>query len=125
MAVSSCHKLNDFNSLYTPGLVSPSIMAYRNSHPHKTYGVSMAEINRRDMMKSSAALWVASRLGGFSNPALASTSSQTNTPAAVWAHHIRAVIAEGYTPPFYPTFEYDPERAIAIASELNCDCLRY
>jgi hypothetical protein len=85
----------------------------------------MADINRRDLMKSSAALWVTSQLGGFNNPALASTSALINTPASVWARHIRAMIAEGYTPPFYPTFEYDPERAAAIASDLNCDSLRY
>jgi hypothetical protein len=85
----------------------------------------MAEINRRDMMKSSAALWVTSRLGGFSNPALTNTAALANTPASVWARHIRTLIAEGYTPPFYPTFEYDSERATAIASALNCDSLRY
>lgn len=85
----------------------------------------MAEINRRDMMKSSAALWVTSRLGGFSIPALTNTPALTDTPAFASARHIRALIAEGYTPPFYPTFEYDPERATSIASALNCDSLRY
>lgn len=85
----------------------------------------MADINRRDLMKSSAALWVTSRTRGFSNPALTNTSALINTPASIWAHHVRALIAEGYTPPFYPTLEYDAERAAAIATELNCDSLRY
>jgi Beta-galactosidase trimerisation domain len=85
----------------------------------------MADINRRDLMKSSAALWVTSRMGGFSNPILTNSPAPTNTPASVWAHHVRVLIAEGYTPPFYPTLEYDPERTTEIASDLNCDSLRY
>jgi Beta-galactosidase trimerisation domain len=79
----------------------------------------MADITRRDMMKTSAALWVTSRFGEFNQPA------PTDIPASVWARHVRTLIAEGYTPPFYPTFEYDPERATAIATALNCDSLRY
>jgi hypothetical protein len=85
----------------------------------------MADINRRDLMKSSTAFWVASKVGGFSNPVLTNTPALTNAPASVWAHHVRALIAEGYTPPFYPTFEYDAGRTIAIAADLNCDSLRY
>lgn len=79
----------------------------------------MPELTRRDLIKSSAALWVASRFGNME------ASAETGVPAAVWAHHNRTLIAEGYTPPFYPSLEYDPERAIAIASALNCDSLRY
>lgn len=85
----------------------------------------MADINRRDLMKSSAALWVTSRLGGFNNLSLTTTPTLSDTPGPVRTRHIRALLAEGYTPPFYPTFEYDPERAVSIASALNCDSLRY
>lgn len=53
------------------------------------------------------------------------TIASTRLPAAVWARHNRTLIAEGYNSPFYPFFEYDPERATAIATALNCDSLRY
>jgi Beta-galactosidase trimerisation domain len=79
----------------------------------------MADITRRDLMKSSAAFWVASRFGTLDAPA------ETRVHAAVWARHIRTLIAEGYNPPFYPLYEYDAERTATIATALNCDSLRY
>jgi len=79
----------------------------------------MADITRRDLMKSSAAWWVTSRLGPLDTTAPARLST------ANWAHHNRTLIAEGYNPPFYPLYEYDAERAVAIASALNCDSIRY
>ncbi len=42
-----------------------------------------------------------------------------------WIHVNRTLIAEGYNPPFYPKYDYDPEKVIAIATELNCDSVRY
>ncbi len=79
----------------------------------------MTDITRRDLVKSPAALWLASRL-----PA-PDASAEPAFSAAVWSHHIRTLIAEGYNSPFYPVYEYDPERATSIALSLNCDSLRY
>jgi len=42
-----------------------------------------------------------------------------------WIRHARILLAEAYNPPFYPSFEYSPEKALAIARELNADSLRY
>lgn len=70
-------------------------------------------------MENSAALLVPSRLETLD------ASASTGLPASVWAHHNRTLIAEGYNSPFYPFFEYDTERAIAVATALNCDSLRY
>jgi len=79
----------------------------------------MTDITRRDLMKSSAALWVTSRM----RAPIAATA--TGLPTGQWARHNRTVIAEGYNPPFYPHYEYDAERAVSIASALNCDSIRY
>jgi len=41
-----------------------------------------------------------------------------------WAKLPRILIAEGYTPPFNPDFEYEAERALEIAKSLNADAIR-
>jgi hypothetical protein len=69
-------------------------------------------------MKGSAALWIGNRLNGLG-------SAAGERAAWDWMRHNRTLIAEGYTPPFYPLFEYEAERAVAIAAELQCDSLRY
>jgi len=35
------------------------------------------------------------------------------------------VIAEAYNPPFYPSFDYTPEKAVAITKALNANAFRY
>lgn len=42
-----------------------------------------------------------------------------------WAGSCRAVIAEAYNPPFYPSFDYRAEKAVAITKALHADTLRY
>ncbi len=42
-----------------------------------------------------------------------------------WAASCRAVIAEAYNPPFYPSFDYTAEKAVAITKALHADTLRY
>src|ERR1035437_10143257 len=39
--------------------------------------------------------------------------------------HNRTLIAEAYNPPFYPSLDYVPARAVEIALGLNCDSMRY
>jgi hypothetical protein len=35
------------------------------------------------------------------------------------------MIAEGYAPPFYPSLDYEPEKALELAHRLNCNAIRY
>jgi hypothetical protein len=46
-------------------------------------------------------------------------------PAFEWIRSVRLMIAEGYVPPFYPSLDYQPEKALALARRLNCEALRY
>lgn len=83
------------------------------------------EFTRRSLLKASAAL-PAMRLGGLlplageptaAQPSAASTSDRI--------HFNQTLIAEAYNPPFYPSLDYDPSRAVKIAVELGCDSFRY
>jgi hypothetical protein len=38
---------------------------------------------------------------------------------------VRIMTAEGYNPPFYPSFDYEPEKVLDIARGLNADSIRY
>ena len=53
--------------------------------------------------------------------------SQAGSSASVWdwIHNNRTLIAEAYNPPFYPALDYDPEKAVRIAKDLNADSMRY
>jgi len=46
-------------------------------------------------------------------------------PDFEWIRTVRLMIAEGYVPPFYPSLDYDPKKALALARRLNCDAFRY
>ena len=37
----------------------------------------------------------------------------------------RTLICEAYNPPFYPSFDYQAEKAVGIATALNADSMRY
>ncbi len=74
-------------------------------------------LNRRELLQSAGLLLAGSQL---SQPAAAETSS-----AHDWIRNTRTLIAEAYNPPFYPSLDYDPEKALKIARELNADSLRY
>jgi hypothetical protein len=51
--------------------------------------------------------------------------SASDRTAYEWICSARIVIAEGYNPPFYPSFDYEPEKALDIALQLNADSIRY
>jgi hypothetical protein len=46
-------------------------------------------------------------------------------PVPEWMHANRTLIAEAYNPPFYPSLDYVPEKAVSIALDLSCDSMRY
>jgi hypothetical protein len=77
-------------------------------------------LTRRELLQQTALLAAASQLGaGRSQAAPAGMSTYE------WIRSPRILIAEAYNPPFYPAFDYVPEKAIKIARELNADSLRY
>ena len=90
----------------------------------------MNQINRRKFIQSTGLL-----LAGTQLPLAASqlppAASQLPTTAAAadpvweWIRNSRTLIAEAYNPPFYPSLDYDPEKAVRITKELNADSLRY
>jgi len=57
-----------------------------------------------------------------------STAWAADSPSAEFADWLRfnkTLIAEAYNPPFYPSLDYEPEKAVSIAKDLNCDSMRY
>lgn len=74
----------------------------------------MHRLNRRELLQSAGFL-LASQLDG----------APAATSAYDWIRNPRILIAEAYNPPFYPSFDYEPEEAVRIARELNADSMRY
>lgn len=79
----------------------------------------MDSISRRDLLRASAA-FAATRFGP-----LDAKAAPAGMPAYEWIRSTRILIAEAYNPPFYPSLDYVPEKAVRIARELNADSLRY
>jgi len=73
-------------------------------------------MTRRNLIKSAGFLLAGSQLPGA--PAGPGAAYE-------WIRSTRTLIAEGYNPPFYPSLDYQPEKAVRIARELNADSLRY
>ena len=77
----------------------------------------MNPIHRREMLRRSGlALTAPLFLGG----AEAAGKSDSD-----WIRTCRGLICEAYNPPFYPSFDFEPKKAIEVATALNADSLRY
>jgi hypothetical protein len=81
-------------------------------------------MTRRELFQAAGfALW------GSGLPAARFNLWESGRPVAGsdydWIRHIRTVIAEAYNPPFYPSLDYDPAKALRIARSVNADSLRY
>src|SRR6266571_9512094 len=76
-------------------------------------------LSRREFIQSAGGLLMTSQL----RAALPLSAGQSS--AYEWIRSPRILIAEGYNPPFYPSLDYEPEKAVRIAQELNADSLRY
>ncbi len=74
----------------------------------------MSDLTRRQLLEAAGFLLA-------SNAAAGAQSS----PAYGWISNPRILIAEAYNPPFYPSLDYEPEKAVRIARELNADGFRY
>jgi hypothetical protein len=42
-----------------------------------------------------------------------------------WIRSVRLMIAEGYAPPFFPSLDYEPKKAVAIAQQMGCNAFRF
>jgi hypothetical protein len=85
-------------------------------------------INRRDLVKMTALALCAPelRLGALRLGSPTEPHIQADTESAYeWIRGNRTLIAEAYNPPFYPSFDYVPAKAVSIATDLNCDSMRY
>ncbi|MGH9356132.1 MAG: hypothetical protein ACRD10_08380, partial [Terriglobia bacterium] len=89
----------------------------------------MKKISRRELLERAGGAAAAISLAGFTaTDGVALQARDGDSPAkssAEWIRSARLLIAEGYAPPFYPSLDYEPETALAIARRLNCDSLRY
>ncbi|MGA2268573.1 MAG: beta-galactosidase trimerization domain-containing protein [Bryobacteraceae bacterium] len=83
----------------------------------------MNQLNRRELLQSAGFLLTASQLRGTSPPGPGGTPAPGS--AYDWIRSTRILIAEAYNPPFYPSLDYEPVKAVRIARELNADALRY
>src|SRR5437763_11582202 len=75
-------------------------------------GIMQEGITRRDVLRAgtlAAAAW----------------NLEAAESAYDWAPGARILIAEAYNPPFYPSLDYEPEKAVRIARELSADGFRY
>jgi hypothetical protein len=91
--------------------------------------MSMAKVSRRELLQRAGAVAATTALGGFTLKEGVAHAIDEGVagarPAFDWIRSVRLMIAEGYAPPFYPSLDYEPEKALAIARRLNCDAFRY
>jgi hypothetical protein len=89
---------------------------------------TVKRLSRRELLQQAGIVTATSVLAS-SIPshglAIADPQGGASESAYAWIRSARMVIAEGYNPPFYPSFDYEPEKALAIARQLNADAIRY
>jgi hypothetical protein len=88
----------------------------------------MPKITRRSMLGMTAIAMSAPALKALQadgNRLSSDGDEPVSRNECKWFHHNRTLIAEAYNPPFYPSLDYVPARAVEIALGLNCDSMRY
>lgn len=85
----------------------------------------MAGLSRRGLLKGAGALAAGSAFPAFRSMPMFALGNENQTPLPDWVRSLRMMIAEGYSPPFYPSLDYDPEKAVAIARQLGCNAFRF
>ncbi len=78
------------------------------------------KLNRRELFTSAGVALAASQL-----PVELRAQNQAALTTAAWLTTCRTMICEAYNPPFYPSLDYAPAKAIEVATALNADSLRY
>jgi hypothetical protein len=91
--------------------------------------MAVRKISRRELLQRAGAVAGTTALSGFALKQGIAKPVNGGVPALKpsfeWIRSARLLIAEGYAPPFYPSLDYEPEKALAIARRLNCDSIRY
>jgi hypothetical protein len=89
----------------------------------------MNGLTRRTLLQSGGALAAATTLRGLTSTLTFALPQDGNTqqipPAHEWVRGARLLIAEGYSPPFFPSLDYDAEKAVSIGRKLGCNALRF
>jgi len=88
----------------------------------------MERISRRQLLQRASAGAALVTLGTNASYRLASPPREVAPslkPSFEWIRSVRLMIAEGYAPPFYPSLDYDPEKALELTRRLNCNAIRY
>lgn len=88
----------------------------------------MADMTRREMLAMTA---LAVHAPGFNvldagasrSPLHQEPKAEPNVPG--WIRNNRTLIAEAYNPPFYPSLDYVPSKAVESALNLDCDSMRF
>lgn len=89
----------------------------------------MEGLTRRALLQQCGVLAAGTTLEGLS-PKLAQALPEDDTvppipPSFEWVRSARLLIAEGYCPPFFPSLDYEPEKAVGIARRLGCNAFRF
>ncbi len=91
--------------------------------------MSTEKVSRREVLQRAGAVAATTALGGFARregvARAIDEGAEGSPPDFEWIRSVRLMIAEGYAPPFYPSLDYDPKKALALARRLNCDAFRY
>lgn len=77
------------------------------------------------MLKLSSLAVSAPRFSYFSIARTGGARHSEPSTLPEWVRFNRTLIDEAYNPPFYPSFDYEPQKAVSIAQALNCDSMRY
>ena len=88
----------------------------------------MEKISRRELLQRASAGAALVTLGTNESYSVALPPrgvSPSLKPSFEWIRSVRLMIAEGYAPPFYPSLDYDPQKALELARRLNCNAFRY
>lgn len=80
-------------------------------------------LSRRELLKGASVLTAGSALAGFRS--IPMFALENERPLPDWVRSLRMMIAEGYCPPFYPSLDYVPEKAVDIALRLGCNAIRF
>jgi len=89
----------------------------------------MNRLSRRELLQRAGVLATGTTLCGLPTEmglAIRGISAGSQLPASFeWVSSVRLMIAEGYAPPFFPSLDYEPKKAVDIARELECNAFRF
>jgi hypothetical protein len=86
---------------------------------------AMGGLSRREFLQGTGVVGAQTALGRFYPSFGFAMPGETHAEVPEWVRSVRLLIAEGYSPPFYPALDYDPQKAVEIALRLGCDAFRF